>query len=146
MHLISNIRNNSTSTWELLQQQKISLRQVANYNCASAHNILIKWNSKHRITVLDDAPGRYKEILKHNDKKETLLYHARVMTNFTCNETKSDVDFNSCSYSLERRHFGTSNKYNNYTLGLLCNIQPGESSICHIYLFFDLFFIIYIIF
>ena len=99
---------------------------MANYNCASAHNILIKLNFKHRITVLDDAPERYQEILKlKHAKKRKLLDHARVMTNFTCNETKSDFDFDSCSYSLERRHFGTGNKYDNYTLGLLCNIQPG---------------------
>ena len=54
------------------------------------------------------------------------------MTNFACDKTESDFDFDSCSYSLERRHSGTGNKYNNYTLGLLCNIQPGKSSICHI--------------
>ena len=106
-----------------------------NYDCASTHIILIKLNSKRRITVLDDAPERYQEILKHHiyDKylaaMGILLDHARVMTNFACDKTKNDFDFDSCSYSLERRHFGTGNKYNNYTLGLLCNIQPGKFSI-----------------
>ena len=94
-----------------------------------------------RITVLDDAPERYQEILKlKHAKKRKLLDNARVMTNFTCNETKSDFDFDSCSYSLERRYFGTGNKHSNYTLGLLCKIQPGKSSICHIY--FSIFLLI----
>ena len=106
---------------------------MPNYNCASAHNVLIKLNSKHRISVLDDAP-------EHGDKKEKLLYHARVMTNFTCDETKSDFDFDNCSYSLERRHYSTGNKHSNYTLGLLCNIQPGKSSIYHIH--FSIFLLI----
>jgi len=93
---------------------------VPNYNCASAHNVLIKLNSKHRNTVLD--------------RDDRLIDNARAMTILTCDETNSNFDFDSCSYSLERRYFGMGNKYNNYTLGLLCNIQPGKSSICHIYL------------
>ena len=100
---------------------------MPNYNCASAHNVLIKLNSKHRITVLD--------------QDDQLLDNARAMTILTCDETKRNFDFDSCSYSLERRYFGMGNKYSNYTytLGLLCNIQPGKS-ICHIY--FSIFLLI----
>ena len=52
------------------------------------------------------------------------------MANIACNETKSDFD--NCAYSLDIRKGRY--MYEFYTLGLLCNIQPGKYSICYIYL------------
>ena len=57
------------------------------------------------------------------------LSRTTVMTNIACNETKSDFD--NCAYSLDIRN---GHIYDFYTLGLLCNIQPGKYSICYIYL------------
>ena len=71
------------------------------------------------------------------------IVNTKAMTNITCDETKNDIDFDNCSYSLKSRNVYKNYKY--YTLGLLCNIQPGKSSIItsHIYLTVQSFMDIY---
>ena len=85
--------------------------------------------SKHRSSVLNNAQEKSGE--NHDDKRaiRNLLDNTEMMTNIACDETKTDVDFDDCSYSLNIRK-----GYDEDALGLLCNIQPGKSSTCHIYL------------
>ena len=78
--------------------------------------------SKHRSSVLNNAQEKSEE--NHDDKRaiRNLLDNTEMMTNIACDENKTDVDFDDCSYSLNIRK-----GYDEDALGLLCNIQPGKS-------------------
>ena len=104
------------------------------------------------MLLLDDAPEKYQGILQDADNKKmnamrNRLDHTRLMTNIACDETKSDFDFDNCAYSLKmRKNNDILDHYNSdYTLGLLCNVQPGMSTIFHIYPLFLTFFFSFVV-